>query len=244
MFSNSMAVHHCSVYGLQRSLWSLLKLGLLKFKFWKLGEISLTIRPLESCKGFIHVFLKVGSCINRPSSLLALRVVLSDLVQEELLNRIELFCLIEDNRREPNVPAQVNGHSGVKKGGKPEDLSQDHDGAAPGPARRPPGPGVPQGKPRESPPRAVSAQSHFKVTEAAQGFPEPREPPGAVVPARGRGGVARFPRGGPARRPDPGAARSRSLAPGAAGVPGRERTVGRAGAVGGRTDGRWRQLCS
>lgn len=130
MFSNSMAVHCCSAYKLQRSLWSLLKLGLLKFKFWKLGEISLTIRPLESCKGFIHVFLEVGSCINRPSSLLALCVILSDLVQEELLNRVELFCLVEDNCREPNVPAQVNRHSGVEKGGKPQDLPQDHDGTA------------------------------------------------------------------------------------------------------------------
>lgn len=128
MFSNSKAVHCCLVYKLQRSLWSLLKLGLLKFKFWKLGEISLTIRPLESCKGFIHIFLKLRSCINRPSSLLALRVVLSDLVHEELLDGVELFCLVEDNRREPNVPAQVNGHSGVEKGGKPQDLPQDHDG--------------------------------------------------------------------------------------------------------------------
>lgn len=130
MFTNFMAVHCFSVYKLQRSLRSLLKLWLLKFKFWKLGEISLTVGPLESCKGFIHVFLKVGSCINRPSSLLALCVVLSDLVQEELLNWVELLCLVEDNRREPNVPAHVNGHGGVEKGGKPQDLSQSHDGTA------------------------------------------------------------------------------------------------------------------
>lgn len=63
-------------------------------------------------------------------SLLALGVVLSDLVHEELLNRVELFGLVEDDGGEPDVPAHVDGHSGAEKGGEPRDLPQDHDGTA------------------------------------------------------------------------------------------------------------------
>lgn len=57
---------------------------------------------------------------------LALGVVVTDLVQEQFLDGVELFGPVEQDSRDPDVPAQGESHCGSQLGGQLEQPTKGH----------------------------------------------------------------------------------------------------------------------
>lgn len=86
----------------------LVQLRLCEAELRELAEISSSIQTLQF-SGFLRQILLIHrTSVHYTTRRLALAVVVSDLVQEEFLNGVHVFGLVEEDGGEADVPAQRN----------------------------------------------------------------------------------------------------------------------------------------